>query len=174
MDPMKKLRLQKPMGKTRTFIFGAALAALAIPLAQAQRDADDREQVDESPCPAGQMLWQVQPDDNETCAKLCTSDDDCDGYRCRVLGLWADSNTGRTMFADDIRDQVLEMQALVEASREAPVYGEEPEDNRADYPNGRKAEDAPRPMPLEPAMPLMACEPEAVERMRLDAERGVQ
>jgi hypothetical protein len=111
--------------------------------------------VDTMTCPAGTVLWQWG-EREASCATACTTDDSCGGGRCRVM------LANGTVFADDIRDDILETQALMEEHRKRPIDAPTPCNPLDRDPEGC-AYQAAQHIKIQPALPLMACEPVEVE-----------
>jgi hypothetical protein len=99
----------------RPLLFTAVLALGVFGIAFVKTDKPD-----DVACDKGIVLWPAGPD-NTVCATACLSDDDCGGTRCRVLGVYGDRGDGKAVFAEDIRDTILEQQALIEESSRAPI-----------------------------------------------------
>jgi hypothetical protein len=149
--------------KIRTTLIAIALIAV---VANAQRSEKGEEHARDKDCPRGEMPW-ATPDDPDACTPTCTTDSDCPGTRCRVLGLMADDQA--VLFADDIRDEILERQALVEESRRGPIMVDPPPCQRE---AGDDCSERRQPVAIEPTMPVMACETIAIQEQRMATDEG--
>jgi hypothetical protein len=103
-------------------------------------------------------------DDDRPWSTPCSSDADCPGTRCRVLGLMADDHP--VLFADDIRDDVLERQAMITEARSAPLTIDPPHCAQGDECGPR------RPVTIEVTMPVMACETVVIQEQRMADEEA--